>query len=118
MDLSVGGLREPTPEEVSAAEAEQRDKDHPLGWRYLPGISGFGTSISEATTFPSDSTYPEAWVGEGTVDWSRLTWEQNPTQYHIVNALADLPILEYRPALVAKGNINLIVPDRLPRAIK
>ena len=31
-------------------------------------------------------------VGAGRVEWHRLTLEQNPTQFHIVNALADLPI--------------------------
>jgi len=37
------------------------------------------------------------------VEWHRLTWEQNPTQFHIVNALKRLPILEYREATVAKS---------------
>ena len=59
----------------------------------------------------------ETFVGKGTLDWNHLSWEQNPTQYHIVNALADLPVLAYLPALVARGSTNLILPDRLPRAI-
>jgi hypothetical protein len=47
-----------------------------------------------------------------------MAWEQNPTQHHIINALADLPVLEYLPAVVAKGSTNLILPERLPRLIK
>jgi hypothetical protein len=56
-------------------------------------------------------------VGEGAIEWHELTWEQNPTQFHIVNALAALPILEYRPALITQGSTNLIILDRLPRGI-
>jgi 3-hydroxybutyryl-CoA dehydrogenase len=56
-------------------------------------------------------------VGEGSLDWNHLTFEQNPTQYHIVNALADLPVLAYLPAMVTTGSTNLFVPDRMPRVL-
>ena len=92
-------------------------KDHPMAWRYFPGVSGFGTSVNEATTFPSETTLTQTQVGEGRIDWQKLSWEQNPTQFHIVNALAELPVLTYLPAMVARGSTNLILPDRLPRAI-
>jgi hypothetical protein len=89
-----------------------------MGWRYLPLVGGFGAAISEPTTFPSENVITEAYVGEGSIDWNHLTWEQNPTQFHIVNALADLPVLEYRPAIVTKGSTNLFVPTRVPRALR
>ena len=117
LDMSVTGLREPTPEEVEAYARANEDRDNPMALRYFPGISGFGHSVIEPTTFPSETALSEALVGEGTLDWNHLSWEQNPTQFHIVNALADLPVLAYLPALVAKGSTNLILPDRLPRAI-
>ena len=81
-------------------------------------ISGFGKTVSEATVFPSETVINEGWTGKGKIEWHRLAWEQNPTQYHIVNALADLPIIEYLPAFVTKGSTNLFVPDRLPRALR
>ena len=56
-------------------------------------------------------------MGTGSIEWHELTWEQNPTQFHIVNALAALPVLEQRPALVTKGSTNLFVMDDLPRTI-
>ena len=118
VDLAIKNLEPVTAEEIEQAAADQAGADHPMGWRYLPGISGFGTSVSEPTVFPSESTFTEVSVGHGTIDWSALTWEQNPTQFHIVNALADLPVLEYRPALVTKGSTNLVLADRLPRAIR
>lgn len=117
VDLSTTGLRPPTDEEVSAAQADREGRDHPMGWRYFPGVSGIGTAVSEPTTFPSENVFTDAQIGEGTVDWHRLTWEQNPTQHRIVNALADLPVLEYRPAIITSGSTNLFIPTRIPRAL-
>jgi acetoacetate decarboxylase len=34
------------------------------------------------------------WTGTGTVNWHRATWEQLPLSFHIVNGIADLPVLE------------------------
>jgi hypothetical protein len=118
LDMSISGLRAPTAGEIAAAEQAQAGKDNPMGWRYLPGVGGFGTALSEATTFPSENVFTEILVGAGTLGWSRLSWEENPTQFHIVNALADLPVLEDRPALVTRGSTNLVVPERLPRALR
>jgi 3-hydroxyacyl-CoA dehydrogenase len=117
LDMSVKNLRPPTPEEIEATQAAQEGKDHPMAWRYFPGVGGFGATVSEPTTFPSESVYTGAWVGEGSLDWNHLTFEQNPTQYHIVNALADLPVLAYLPAMVTTGSTNLFVPDRMPRVL-
>lgn len=117
-DLFVGDLREPTAEEVRAYALASDGKDNPMAWRYLPGISGFGQSVSEPTTFPSHNALREVQVGIGRVDWHTLTWEQNPTQFHIVNALAGLPVLAWLPAMVTRGSTNLILPGRLPRAIR
>ncbi len=117
LDMSVSGLREPTASEIEDYSKAREGKDNPMALRYFPGISGFGHSVIEPTTFPSETTLSEAWVGEGRINWHRLNWEQNPTQFHIVNALAELPVLEYLPALVAKGSTNLILPDNLPRSL-
>ena len=117
LDMSVKNLRVPTLEETEAAEQATQGKDHPMAWRYLPNVGSFGPALSEPTTFPSDSLYTGAWIGEGDIDWKHLTWEQNPTQCHIANALADLPILGYLPAMVTTGSTNLFVPDRMPRVL-
>ena len=117
MDVSVGELRVPSPAEIDAYLQAKAGKDHPMAWRYLPEMSGNGQRVSEPTIFPSETILSETWVGEGRVDWQNLPWEQNPTQFHIVNALADLPVIAWLPAMVAKGSTNLILPDNLPRAI-
>jgi hypothetical protein len=117
LDLRIGGLRPPTEQESTAAQAAQQGKDNPMGWRFLCGVGGFGTALSEFTTFPSENVFSEILVGEGSICWNHLSWEQNPTQHHIVNALADLPVVEYRPAIVTRGSTNLVLPERLPRVL-
>jgi len=77
-----------------------------------------GAAVSHATVFPVSSSPKQIWLGKGEVEWQRLTWEQNPTQAHIVNALKELPILEYGPAFVSKGSTNLSVPGRPVRQIR
>lgn len=118
VDLSVTDLRALTADEIDAARRDQVDHPHPMGWRHMPEVGAPGAAISEPTTFPSENVFTDAWVGTGELDWHRLTWKQNPTQYHIVNALADLPILEHRPAIITKGSTNLFVLERLPRVLK
>jgi acetoacetate decarboxylase len=77
-----------------------------------------GHRLTQPTTYPSDTVLKEVMVGEGQVNWQHLSWEQNPTQFHIVNALADLPMLQSLPAMMAKSSVNLIVRENLPREIR
>ncbi|MDH3491597.1 MAG: acetoacetate decarboxylase family protein [Gammaproteobacteria bacterium] len=118
LDMSIDNLAAPSPEQIAAAQEAQQARDNPMGWRYIPAVGGFGAVVNEPTTFPSENVITEAYVGEGRIDWNQLTWQQNPTQAHIVNALAALPILEYRPAIVSKGSSNLFLPERWPRALR
>lgn len=118
VDMEIAKLRDPTAEEIAASEAEKAGRDHPIGWRYIPAIGGYGPAHQEFTTFPSSTSIKWAQVGEGAVNWQQLTWEQNPTQFHIVNALAALPVLAYRPAIVAQGSTNLVLPESPTRVLK
>ncbi len=118
VDLSIDNLRAPTEEELKIGAEMQEGRDNPMGCRYLAAVGGFGTAINEATLFPSASTVSEVQLGEGKIDWKHLTWEQNPTQFHIANALAELPILAYLPAVVTKGSTNLVLPERFSRTLK
>lgn len=118
LDLAVDGLRPPTEEEIAADAAAREGRDHPMAWRFLPAVGGFGPCVSEFTTYPSENVIEEAWVGTGEFSWQALNWEQNPTQFHIINALGGLPVLESLPAIVTRGSTNLVVPERLPREIR
>lgn len=116
VDMAITHLRPPTEKELEAGHRAQAGST-PMAWRYLPGVSGFGQTTSEPTAYPSEDHLTSVLVGEGRLEWHQLSWEQNPTQFHIVNALAALPIVEHRPALVTEGSTNLILPDRLPRGL-
>ena len=117
VDLAISDLRDPTAAEGKIYGQVTEARDNPMGWRFLPGVGGVGEGISEFTTFPSETVLTEVQIGQGKIDWHYLTWEQNPTQYHIVNALAGLPVVAELPSMIAKGSANLRVPNRETRRI-
>ena len=86
--------------------------------RFFPHVGGFGAELDQATVYPIEQRITAAWAAQGHVEWQTLSWEQNPTQFHIVNALAGLPILKYLPALVTEGSTNLYLPGNLPHVIE
>ncbi len=116
IDISIENLF-PLNEELIAQFAEsQVGKDHPMTCRYIEAMGDPSTGLNQIITFPSESIHREFLVGEGSVEWQQLTWEQNPTQFHIVNALAGLPILSYLPSLVTKGSMN-VEPEGRPMRV-
>jgi acetoacetate decarboxylase len=117
VEMQVTDVRAASAEEIAAGEKAQEGKDNPMHWRYLPNVGGFGAAMSEPTISPLENVIKEAYIGSGEVSWRHLTWEQNPTQFHIVNALANLPVLEYRPAIIFKGSTNLMLPTRWARKL-
>lgn len=118
VDLIASDLTELTPEQIEADAQATAGKDHWMGWRFFPAVGGHGTALSEPTVFPIERVTKKAWIGNGQLIWHSLTWEQNPTQCHIVNALAGLPILEYLPARATLGSSNLFVPFNPSRALR
>lgn len=73
-----------------------------LLYKYMPRTQHWGEHDVEYFTFtppPDLSPYLKgAWTGEGSVSFQESTWEDLPTLFNIVNALASLPILETRPS--------------------
>jgi acetoacetate decarboxylase len=119
IDLSINNLVQVPSEDIAAGQQEQEGKDHPMAWRYMPALGGYGKpAINELVTFPSRNKLTEVWIGAGDLEWNRLTWEQNPTQFQIVNALEALPVLSYLPAMVTKGSADLTLPERWTRTLK
>ena len=79
-----------------------------MHWRYIPKVGGPGAELSQIVLYPQRSEMKEAWRGQGNIQWTVLRYEQNPTQAHIINALAALPLLEMSEAVLAKGAIYLM----------
>ncbi len=118
MEMTISDLADPTVEEIGELQKSMEGKDNWMGWKYIPNADGVGASVTTATLFPAESTYSAVQIGTGSVAWEHLEWEQNPTQYHIVNALADLPVLEYLPAVMTRGATNLVVDGKPVRELK
>jgi len=118
LSMSAKDLIVPSDEEIAESQESMKGKDNWLGWKYIPSPDGVGADVSYPTIFPSENETTEIWVGQGSVQWEHLTWEQNPTQSHIVNALADLPILDYVHTAVIKGSCDLAPEGQKGRALK
>ena len=78
-----------------------------FGWRYIPNVTAPGAAASYPVLFPQGGEVREAWIGSGSVEWIRQKPWQNPTQHHIINALADLPVIETAPVMMTKGSAFL-----------
>lgn len=78
-----------------------------IGWRYIPKVGGPGADLSQPIFFPQDSEAARMWTGEGTVQWTELSWLQHPSQAHIIKALAGLPLLEMGPTKMTEGAVVL-----------
>lgn len=87
-----------------------------LGWRYIPKINGPGADLSQFILFPQRMEVASAQAGTGSLKWTELTWLQHPTQNHIINSLAALPIKKVTQAVLVEGRVIL---DRMgSRAIE
>lgn len=81
-----------------------------IGWRYIPKVGGPGADLSQPIFFPQECEVAKAWTGKGSVQWTELSWLQNPMQAHIIKALAGLPMLETGPARMLEGSVVLKSP--------
>ena len=79
----------------------------PFGWRYIPKVGGPGAELSQPILYPQSFEVNSGWVGGGSVQWTQLTPEQNSSQWYIIKALAELPMIEMAPVIMAKGALML-----------
>lgn len=95
-------------EKLGEAQLEFLKKELALynwfGWRYIPNIGKAGAALNHATLYPQELRFTEVYRGEGRLCWKELTFEQNPTQAHIISALSRLPIISYRECWLTKGS--------------
>lgn len=74
-----------------------------FGWRYIPKVGGPGADLSQPVLYPQSAEISRAWIGGGAVQWTVLKPEQNPMQWHIIKALAELPQVEMSPVYMIKS---------------
>jgi hypothetical protein len=94
-----------SPAELSRLN-QQAGTVNAFGWRYIPNIGQPGAALSHATLFPQDLVAGAAWLGEGRIHWEALGPEQYHN-YHITQAISQLPIKSYRDCLMTQGSIVL-----------
>ena len=94
LDLTVSGLRDAPPSPARPSS------DGTLMLKYVPRTGAWGESeLHQVTLTPAedpDKTIERQEVGIGAVRFHRAAWSDLPTLHHVVNALAELPILEPR----------------------
>jgi hypothetical protein len=102
LDMTISDLQE-------APVTPAAPTDGMLHYKYMPrtgepGIADVsGAAISPPTKDVSVLSHA---VGNGDASFHRSTWEQLPTLFHIVNTLADLPVLEPRGAVSKSYRAN------------
>ena len=103
LDMTVAG-----PVDDTTMERLRSMPVNSMHWRYIPKVGGPGADLSQSVLYPQRAEAEKAWQGAGTVQWTLLRYEQNPTQAHIIKALAELPVLEMSPVILGKGAIYLM----------
>jgi hypothetical protein len=78
-----------------------------IGWRYIPKVGAPGADLSQFILFPQAMDVDKVYPGMGTLTWTELAPMQNPRQYHIIRALASLPVKRTIGSMLAEGEIFL-----------
>jgi hypothetical protein len=74
-----------------------------FGWRYISKIGAPGAELSQPILYPMSSDIKSAAMGSGIVEWTQLKPQQNPMQWHIIKALAELPLIKMAPIIMVEG---------------
>lgn len=97
--------------EGEMAQWNQGGRINYFGWRHLPNVGRGGAALSHGVLYPQEMRARQILAGKGEVRWLRLTEEQHPLQWFIIDALAALPVKSYRPAVLMRGEARLNVGD-------
>jgi len=96
LDISLKNL---TPDSKNTTPAPGEKSDGTLHYKYMPRTGEWGAEdISYPVMTPATGGHRkvlEHATGDGTIAWNKARWEDLPTMYNIINALAELEIVEY-----------------------
>jgi hypothetical protein len=104
LQLEMTGRASMTPSQVQALHTDINS----IGWRYIPKVGAPGAALSQLILFPMRSEPAAAWVGSGSLQWTTLTWDQNPMQWQIIEALAALPMNAPASVVMMQGRTILM----------
>ena len=118
LDISISNLTKLDDDIVKTISDSEKNKKT-FGYRYIPNVDVTKEPVvAEPILHTSHNFFKEMHLGQGHVDWHSSSWEQNPTQAHIINKLKELPILEYKDAVFIKGATNLFIPEQPSKVLK
>lgn len=102
MEMEIADLKE-GPDSAPPAPARS---DGTLHYKYIPRTGDWGKAdVQYAVLTPatgSNARVLERRSGNGTVKWNRARWEDMPTQYNIVNGIAELEVNEWLGATLTR----------------
>lgn len=105
LELEAADMRQQSDAEIRALTQNQTG-DGILHYKYMPRTGEWGTAdIAYATLTPAaapNQTIQEWRLGTGEARWQPARWEDMPTQYNIVNRLAELEMREVRGASLVR----------------
>ena len=116
LESSVTGLSMLSNDQCRELEDARRQSNW-MNLKYFPNVHNDGADVCYACTYPSSGTCTEAWQGHGHIRFFPSSFERNPTQYVLINLLAELPILEVTQARLVKWE-PMMALDRKPRILK
>ena len=96
LDMQVRDLK---PRSAASAEVADTHTDGIMHYKYMPRTGAWGTADAEyavlnpATGF--NTTMQEDLIGDSVLKWNPARWEDLPTFYQAVNALAELEVEEF-----------------------
>ncbi len=89
-----------------AAEELHAELTGTLHYKYIPRTGEWGSSDAEYAVLTPSATpnrrVTAQWNGKGRVRFHRAAWQDLPTQYHIVNAFAELEQISFRGASIVE----------------
>ena len=108
MDMCLTEMKR-SPDEgvvVPAVQEEDPVQSGTLHYKYVPRTGEWGTADAEYAVLTPSATPNRRviaqWHGKGSVRFHRATWQDLPTQYHIVNAFQELDQVAFRGAGIVK----------------
>jgi Acetoacetate decarboxylase (ADC) len=94
-------------EDLVDSEPAKPNPDHKglLSYKYIPATPRLGEKWGDSADAAYATLTPPAWsggetvmykTGAGSVEWQRPSFEEQPTQYNVINGFANLPVLAMR----------------------
>jgi len=108
MDQTITNLKQLTEDEIKERTANPPQSDGSMHYKYIgkTGVPGEADAdyITLSTNKGNPATIEEMWVGDGNIEFHPAKWEDMPTMYHIVNALAAMPVKKIVGAVMVKNS--------------